>query len=98
MVNLKDFAKEYEPQQVKNIADLEIVRCDVEIKHETRKNKEGTEYILSFITIEGVEYRVPMSIIEQLKTVIKTKPDITTFKVVKSGEGMGTKYQVIPLG
>ena len=96
-MDIKQFAKEFEPQQMKNIADLEIVRADIEIHEEVRKNQDEEEYKVIFIIVEGEEYRVPPSVITQLKTLIEEKPDLKTFKVKKSGQGMGTKYQVIAL-
>ncbi|KKL70192.1 hypothetical protein LCGC14_2107400 [marine sediment metagenome] len=50
-----------------------------------------------FIVKDGDEYRVPASVVTQLKGIIEAKPDLATFKVVKSGTGLGTSYQVIPL-
>lgn len=97
MSSLKDFAKSYEPKQMGNIADLKVVDTSVEIKTETRKDKDNADYIVSFIVVNGQEFRVPMSIIEQLKAIIESKPDLKTFKVNKTGTGMGTKYQVIAL-
>jgi len=97
MVTLKDFAQAYEPQQMKNIADLESVDTLLEIKTEKRKNREGEEYIVSFITINDEEYRVASSVIEQLKGILESSPNLKSFKVKKTGQGMGTKYQVISL-
>jgi len=50
-----------------------------------------------FIVVKDEEYRVPPSVVTQLKAVIEAKPDLASFKVSKSGTGMGTKYQVISL-
>jgi len=97
MVTIKEFAQEYNPQQMENIADLEVVRTDAEIKEETRKNRDDEEYHVSYIIKDGKEYRVPSSVIEQLKTIIEAKPDLASFKVSKTGQGMNTKYIVIPL-
>jgi len=97
MVSIKDFAKAYEPQQMKNIADLETVDSNIEIKKETRKDQNNEEYKVMFIVVNGEEYRVPPSVVAQLKAVIEAKPDIASFKVTRTGQGMGTKYQVISL-
>lgn len=96
MATLKEFAKEFTPQQMKNIADLEVVRTDQEIMEETRKNKDGEDYVVKFIVIDNEEYRVPASVIEQLKMFLESR-DLKTFQVKKSGQGLNTKYQVIPL-
>jgi hypothetical protein len=97
MTTLKQYATDYVPTQMNNIADLEVVRTDVEIKEETRTNKEGEDYKVKYIVVDGSEYRVPATVIEQIQTIIKAKPDLTSVKVSKSGTGLGTKYQVIPL-
>lgn len=82
---------------MKNIADLEVVRCDVEIFTETRKDRDEVPYTVSFIIVDGDEYRVAPSVLEQLQTTLKAKPELKTFKVSKTGEGKGTKYTVIAL-
>ena len=97
MTSIKDFAKAYEPQQMKNIAELEVVRTDIEIKEETRNDQNNESYHVMFVVVEGDEYRVPPSVVTQLKAVIEAKPKLATFKVTRTGTGMGTKYQVISL-
>jgi len=99
MVSIKEAAEGYEPKRMKNIADLEVVRTDLQIvENELRKDQNNDEYTVSYLVHEGIEYRVPASVLEQLKKVLETKPTLKTFKVSKSGEGkQGTKYQVIPL-
>ena len=54
-MNIKQFAQEYTPQQMKNIADIEVVRTDEEIKTETRKDQNNDEYTVSFIIKDGEE-------------------------------------------
>ena len=96
-MNIKDFAKAYEPQRMGNIADLEKVETKTEIKSETRKDQSGEEYHVMFVLVEGKEYRVPASVVEQLKTILAELPDLQYFKVNKTGQDKATKYQVIPL-
>ncbi len=96
-MNIKEFAQAYEPQKMKLISDLESVKSTIEFKTETRKDRENKDYLINFIVIDGVEYRIPISVIEQLKVVLESKPELESFKVSKTGEGMATKYQVIPL-
>jgi|TARA_R100000093_G_C1927547_1_gene67661 hypothetical protein len=97
MVTISQFATAYEHSTMKNIADLDIVKTDLEIKDETRQDSEGKEYNVKFLTIDNVEYRVPPSVLDQLKAVLESKPALKTFQVRKTGEGMATKYQVIPI-
>ena len=93
-----EHAKEYEPTRMKTIADVEAVSIkQVFHKDEERKTQDGEKYKVSYVTVDGEEYRVPNSVIEQLQTFMEEKPEMTTFKVTKKGEGKGTKYTVIPL-
>ena len=94
---IKDFANEYEPKRMKNIADLEVVRTDLKVQEETREDQSGEKYHVIFTVINEEEYRIAPSIMEQLKTVLTAKPELKTFQVKKTGEGKGTKYQVISL-
>lgn len=97
MATIKEEAKAYEPKKSKNITDLEVVSIHQEIKTEVRKNMNDEEYKISFIVVNGEEYRVPLSVLDQLKKLIENKPNIEAFKVIKEGEGKNTKYQVIDL-
>jgi hypothetical protein len=97
MATLKEDALAYEPKQTRNIAELEAVSVDQEIKLEVRKNSDGEEYSIAIINVAGVEYRVPNSVREQVKQILKEKPELKTFKVSKTGEGLKTTYTVIPL-
>ncbi|MHA1201325.1 MAG: hypothetical protein ACTSQ4_02235 [Candidatus Heimdallarchaeaceae archaeon] len=97
MTSLKEAAEGYEPSKTKNIAELEAVSTAQEIKTETRTNNEGKDYKTSFIELNNLEYRVPASVLEQVQSILKVKPDLKTFKVEKKGEGMNTKYTVIQL-
>ncbi len=97
MTSFKEEAQAYEPQRIKNIADLEAVSIDQEIKKETRKNKDGEDYSIAYVFVDGDEYRVPNSVIEQVQTILLEKPDLKTFKVTKKGEGLNTTYTVIQL-
>ena len=97
MTNLKDTANQYEPAKTLNIADLEVVSTDLNVMYETAADKDGKEFSYAYIEVEGKQYRVPTSVIAQLKDIQEEKPDLTKFRVKKSGDGMNTRYTVIPL-
>jgi len=97
MVSIKQFAEAYEKKRMNNIADLEVVNTDVDIQTEVRLDMDNKEYHVSFIVVDGKEYRVPNIALEQLKAILETNPDLKNFKVNKTGQGMATKYQVIPI-
>ena len=97
MTNLRDTAKAYEPQKTKNIADLEAVSLDVVIEERKAKDKEGKEFSFHVALVVGEEYRVPSSVLNDIKSIIQAKPTLKTVKVIKKGSGMTTTYTVIPL-
>lgn len=95
--NLRESAKAYEPQTTKNIAELEAVSLDVPIEDRVGKDKEGKEFNYSVALVLGEEYRVPATVLKDIKAIIEAKPTLKTVKVIKKGEGMKTQYTVIPL-
>lgn len=99
MPTIKEAAEKYEPKRMRNIADLEVVRTDIDIiENQEREDVNKDKYTVSYFLKDGEEYRVPATVLEQLKTILKNKPELKTFKVSKTGEGkLGTKYQVISL-
>ena len=97
MATLKEEAKAYEPPQTKNIADLEVVSTDIEISEREYQDSEGKPFKIKVVTLNGEDYRVPISVLKSLKTILEEKPDLKHFKVKKTGEGLKTEYTLIPL-
>ncbi len=97
MSTIQERAEAYEPERTKTIADLEAVSVTQVIKDVVKKNKDNEEYKAAVINVEGVEYRVPNSVLEQIQSILKEKPDMKTFKVERKGEGLNSKYTVIQL-
>lgn len=97
MATLKEEALKYEPKQSKNIADLNSVSVLLPLYKETRQPKDGKPYVIQFVTMNGDEYRVPDSVLKDLKTHLEEKPNLLYFKVKKTGTGLTTEYTVIPL-
>ena len=97
MAKISDEAKEYEPQQTKNIADLEIVPTDAEVHEETFKEGTDDEFKLKVIHKDNESYRVPISVLKSLKVLLEEQPELKFFKVKKTGEGLKTEYTVIPV-
>ena len=104
MAKLNEFAKDYEPiATTKNIADLPEVSVDIELEDDsfeftdkqTGKPKQVSQKV---IHVNGETYRVPVSVIGQLKILLEDNPNLKRFKVKKSGVGKDdTRYQCIPL-
>ncbi len=97
MATLREEAKAYEPPQTLNIADLDKVSIDIELKDGSGKTTEGEEFKYKFAVIDGKEYRVAGSVIGGIKAILEKVPDLKHFSVLKQGQGMNTRYQVIPI-
>lgn len=97
MGTIKELAKAYTTPKTLNIADLPQVSVDFSVVARTGKNENGEEFDYNVVELNGNEYRVPNSVLDQLKVLIEARPDLKTFKVVKTGQGMNTRYQVIAL-
>jgi len=97
MATLKEEAKAFEPKTTKNIADLDKVSLELQIEERVGKDQEDKEFHYKVAVVDGIDYRVPNSVLNDIKTIISARPDLKNVKVIKKGTGMNTNYQVIPL-
>ncbi len=97
METLRNAAEAYTPPVTKNITELGRVPVDVEIKDESFTKEDGEEFTIKKISINDTDYRVPVTVLKQLKEILKEMPELKFFKVNKTGEGMKTTYTTIPL-
>jgi hypothetical protein len=97
MATIKDEAKAYQPQQTKNIADLSQISVDFEIKEAEALDNEGKPFKYKYVEVNGEKYRVPGSVIGQIKDLLEENKNLKVFKVKKTGEGLKTRYTVVPL-
>ena len=98
MATIGEQSKAYEPPTTKNIADLEVIDIQWDMKTETFTKKEtGEDFTVDFVEVCGERYRVPTSVLKQLKEQMAEISDLRYFKVRKTGTGLGTEYTVIPL-
>lgn len=96
-MNLKEEAKAYEPKQIQNIADLEKVPVDIEVVENTFDDSEGKQFSAKIVTVDSIDYRVPVSVLKSLKAILKEKPNTKYIKVIRTGQGMNTTYTTVPL-
>jgi len=96
MGSLGEEADTYTPPQTLNIADLDVVSVDIELL-DREGNADGKVFKYKAISVNGEEYRVPGPVLGALKEIRKEKPELKHFKVKKVGEGLKSKYTVIPL-
>ena len=97
ITTLKEEAKAYVPQQTKNIAELDEVPLDLELFDGEGTDDNGKPFTYKFAELNGEKYRVPGSVIGQLKTQLEANPNLTKCKVKKDGSGLNTRYTVIPI-
>ena len=98
MGSLKDDSKAFEPKGVLTIADLQSVDVNLALfDGEGINSNDGKPFKYKYIEVSGQEYRVPDSVRQQIKQILAAKHDLKTIKVIKTGSGMMTKYQVIAL-
>ena len=102
MAKISEVAKEYDStSKTKNIADLDKVSTDLELiddSFEFTKGDETKTVNQKVIELDGEKYRVPVTVIQQLKVLLEDNPNLKNFKVKKSGTTKDdTRYQVIPL-
>ena len=98
-MNLKDEAKAHidkpRPVLMKNIADLDHIPIDIEIYDGSGTDKAGRTFEYKFIELNGEKYRVPVSVISQLKTALEFNPDLKEFTVKRTGTTKDdTRYRV----
>ena len=96
MASLRDEAQAYTPPQTENIATLEKIPVDLDLKDGVGKEGTPDEFRYKYIEHEGKRYRVAGTVIGGLKSVLKKYPNTRFVTVDKEGEGMNTRYHVMP--
>lgn len=98
---LGQVADAYTPTATKktyNIADLPKVSTKLELVEDNWTDKSGKVVQQQVVVVEGVKYRVPKTVLEQLQTIRKFAPNLEFFKVNKTGTTKDdTKYKVEPV-
>jgi len=97
METIKEKAQAYEPKTTPVISDVDVVPVDMPIYEDSGTDKKGKPFTYNTTVINEKEYRVPDSVLKDLKEILKEKPELKTFRVNKTGEGLSSKYTVIPL-
>ena len=94
MGSVKDEAQGYEPKaKIKNISELSSIETSLAVFDENE-----SEFPYKYIEVDGERYKMPLSVLGSLKALLEENPHLKKFKVKKQGEGMDTRYIVIPLG
>jgi|TARA_R110000751_G_scaffold61072_3_gene127182 hypothetical protein len=95
MAKLREEAQGYEPKRTLNIAELTAVPLDdLEVLDGSGENKDGKVFHYKYTLIDGKEYRIPSTVLEEIQKILKIKPEAKIVKVNKSGVDLNTKYTV----
>lgn len=97
MTTLKETAKAFEPQQTRNVTELEKVPVDAETQIRIYKENTPEQFTKTVIVVGGLDYYVPNSVIEEIKMLLEKMPTLQFVQVEKKGEGLNTKYKVFPV-
>lgn len=95
MGSFKEEAQAYEPKKTPIVSELESVSLSNPIAKVTKTDTEGKEFEYFTVTVDGVEYRVPNSVMEQIQTMLEVNPNMENVNIVKKGEGLNSKYTVV---
>lgn len=95
MVNIKESANNYVDKSIKNISELKSVSVDSDIKQETFTKEDGETFTISYIEVNEEKFRIPDMVLKQLKVMLEDDKSLEQFKVLKSGSGLATSYQVV---
>lgn len=91
MGTLKDEAKVSGP---KTVADLDILDLSLEVQDGAGTDSLGKPYSYQFVEVGNKEYRVPPSVLTQIKTILEKNPNCAKVQVMKEGEGLRSRYSV----
>jgi ATP:corrinoid adenosyltransferase len=98
MGTIKEEALSYEPEVFRNISELKKVPVDAEVQDLEGTKKDGTTFKYKAIVLDEIEYRIPKTVLKDLRVVLEDNEKIKFFKVVRTGtDKENTKYTVIPL-
>lgn len=94
MGTFREDARAYQPKTTLNIADLDRFDIDTQLEERTGKDKDGKDFDYKVAVVNSIEYRVPNTVLEEVKKMLALKSDIKYIKVSKQGSGLATKYAV----
>lgn len=94
MPSLKETAKDYEPKRTLNVVDLDRVDLSLPIEERTGTDNSGKAFDYHVLVVNEQEYRVPNTVLEEIKKILKLKPEAKFVKVTKKGTGLNTTYSV----
>ena len=95
---LGEVADEYKPDKTMVISDLEEVSIDLKTDIYIGVGDDGKTFNYYYIVVGGEKYRIPPSVLAQIKVIRKRLPNMKLFTVDRVGTGpKDTRYTVVPL-
>lgn len=85
MASLKEMALSY--QGKKDIADLEKIPIDIEVKTDTFTNKDKQVVPFNYIEMNGWKYTIKGKMLEELQNLAKANPNAKFFRFKKASNG-----------
>lgn len=96
--SLGDYAKAYKPKQgYKNITELPQFDTNMVVYEDTGVDGEGKEFSYKYLEVNGEKYKLPDSVIAQIQATIIENENARTWKVVKAGSGLNTRYTAVAI-
>ena len=97
METLKQYATKYEPKKTANVTDLLSLSISEPIEERQGRDDAGKDFSYMCIVRDGVDYRIAPTVIGQIKALLEEMPNLDVVRVSKKGEGLNTRYTVIPM-
>lgn len=98
MATIKEVAQAYVPQHTMNISELPEVNIELmQLEDREGTDAKGEPFKYKVTIVNEVEYRVPGSVIGAIKGILDKKPTLKRISVSKTGDGLNTRYTVIPI-
>ena len=98
MGSIGEESDNYVPQTTESLTELDKVSVNLEIEERGPfMNDKKEEFMTKVVVVDEKEYRVPLTVLRDLKEIRKEKPDLEFFKVTSNGTGLKTRYTVIAL-
>jgi len=81
---------------IKNVSDLKELSLDVDIEDRIFGSGDQAFTVTGF-EMDNVFYRIPKTVLSQIKMLLEDNIDLERVKIKKVGTGMQTQYLVTPM-
>jgi hypothetical protein len=98
-MNIKTASKNFVSKtKYNNISELDKVSTDFDLEEIQDETLEGKKFTVMVFKQGDKMYKMPDSVLKQLKKILEHKPDLKYFKVLRSGTTKtDTEYTVMNL-